>query len=694
MTVNWPPVLAKWRVNRAVPLAFVGLLAAGTYLYIDPYHPPGRPLRIGFWPGPPFEILEPDGRISGLGPDVVSEAAHRLGIRLEWVRPVEKPELALPNGTVDLWGSLSITPDRREHMFLTRPWAESNFGLVSLAGDPPRQETVIGVMNTPIPQLMLRRVRPLAVARTYPDRTSLFDALCSGEVFQVLMDQRSFVQQAMLRTPRCVGAAFAVHTLPETRTEIATAAAPGMERHARAIRNEIDRMALDGTLGRLTARYAVGLGSTEWLLQLSEAERRQRLLLIGIGLALLAAMGTAWQVRRVRAARVEAERANQAKSEFLATMSHEIRTPMNGVIGLTNLLLETTLTSEQREMGVSIHTSAESLMSILNDILDLSKIESGGIVLESAPFSPRDLARAVMDEWAAIAAAKSLEMRVDAAPDVPEWVIGDAARLRQVLRNLVGNAIKFTERGFVHMRWESSGRTAQGVVLRLLVSDSGVGIPAGKTELIFERFRQADATTTRRFGGTGLGLAISRLLIQTMGGHIGVQSEERRGSTFWVELTLPVASGPPAQSELRRAAVEPLEFARAPRVLLVEDNAVNRKVAERTLVRLGCQVTMAANGVEALARFTVGGFDMVFMDCLMPEMDGYDATIAIRRTEPPGRRTPIIAMTASVLEEEQRRCTESGMDDFIPKPWRPEQLRETVMRWYPVDELAPAPLED
>jgi len=657
---------------------------------LDVYHAPERVLRIGMWPGPPFEILNADGTVTGLGPDVVTEASRRLGIRLEWVRPKQGPEELLPNGELELWGSMSLTPKRLELFFTTRPWAESHFGLVSLAGSPAAPEMLVGVLEAPVPRVMIRMVRPAATVRTYADRPMLFDALCKGEVTYVFLDQRSFVTQSMTRSPACRGAAFNVEFLPNTRLEIATGAAPGYEKDARAIRNEIDRMAMDGTLGRIAAHYAVGLGSTDWLLKLNQAERRQELLWIGMGLVVLVALLTAWQVRRVRAARVEAERANRAKTEFLATMSHEIRTPMNGVIGLTNLLLETGLTADQRDMGESIHNSAQALMGILNDILDFSKIESGGLTLEVAAFDLMALTRRVAEGFGGLAAAKGLEVLVEPGAGAAQWVSGDPGRLRQILTNLVGNAIKFTERGSVRIGWELVERGNGRVVVRAAVVDTGMGIASDKRELIFERFRQADASTTRRFGGTGLGLAISKLLVLAMGGRIGVISELGKGSTFWFELTLALAEAPAAVAA-QRPALEPIGFDRAPRVLVAEDNAVNRRVAERTLIRLGCEVVLASNGLEALDRFAEGTFDIVFMDCLMPEMDGYGTTMEIRRREGAGPRTPIIAMTASVLDEERRRCEECGMDDFLPKPWRPEQLRETILRWYPMIALAAGP---
>ncbi len=679
------------RAKRWIALGLgvmAGLAAMAGWADWAPYRPPQRPLRIGLWHGPPFEIVYPDGRVGGLGPDVVNEAARRLGIRLQWVSPREGPEQLLPSGQLDLWGNMSVTPERRRRLFLTQAWSENHYGLVSLAGKGRRPNEVVGAINSPVSLYMVGQVKASAPLRKYEDRDRLFDALCVGEIGYFLIDQRSLVQNAMKRSPACRGASFEVTFLPHTQLEIATGAAPGMETHAKTIRREIDRMAIDGTLGRISAPYAVGLGSTDWMLKLSEAERRQQSLQLGIGLTALVVVMITWQGRRVRAARQqaekalgEAERANQAKSEFLATMSHEIRTPMNGVIGMTNLLLETSLDRDQREFGESIRASAGSLLSIINDVLDYSKIHSGALMLEQVAFHPLALTQSVLDGLLPLAAQKGLDVRLDPASE-PPWVLGDAGRVRQVLVNLVGNAIKFTEHGEVMISWQSAEREGGQVELMAAVTDTGVGIPANLQQVVFERFRQADASTTRRFGGTGLGLAISKVLVEAMGGEIGVHSEPGRGSSFWFRLVLPVAAEPQlpgGEREERRA--EAMSWVRSPRVLVVEDNAVNRKVAAHALRRLGCAVELAGNGREALERCATGTFDLIFMDCLMPEMDGYAATVELRERERGGQRTPVVAMTASVLDEERRRCVESGMDDFVAKPWQPEEIREALVRW-------------
>lgn len=419
---------------------------------------------------------------------------------------------------------------------------------------------------------------------------------------------------------------------------------------------------------------------------------------------LLRASRTMEELRENREALRQACEAAQAaarlKSEFVATISHELRTPMHGVIGMTGLLLETALTSEQREYAESVKHSAVALLSIINDILDFSKIEAGKLAVECLDFDLRATLKETLELFTIPAQKKGIALACHLSADLPTVLRGDPGRLRQIFTNLLGNAVKFTDHGEVVVRVVLTQTTSTHVMVRFAVTDTGIGIAPEYRDRLFQPFSQGDATTTRKYGGTGLGLVISKQLTKLMGGEIGMESEPGRGSTFWwtVRFERPQACAQslssPAGSGLHErsgpvAALSPTLQGR--RILVADDNVINQKLAVRLLEKLGCRVEVAATGQEVLAALRRQSYAAVLMDCLMPEMDGFTAARRIREGEdaapaagastaaPP--RLPIIAMTANAMPGDKERCLEAGMDDYLAKPITPAELRATLERW-------------
>jgi len=683
--------------GTAIPLVILAFAIAGfSFLYLRNHWPADAPpLRIGYQQSPPYQILGPNGEPGGIAIDIIKRAADKIGLELQWTYQPESPDFCFENDKVDLWPIVTDIPYRRKHIHITRPIYKNSLGMLTLAQSPIRvpSDTVgkrIAFYNREPGISLVKQLFPGAVLVPMPGNVQTIKSIFQGEadaafLWSTKANSLSF-KQAIDEHPDMPFKCFFFENSKITCGIGGSLTTPRAAKAADLLREEVRKMATNGEVQEIYFKYYLDPeNEISSYFYVSDLERRNLLLTISIAVVCIGMILLIIMAIQLRISRQAAFAASESKSAFLANMSHEIRTPLNGVITMTELALSTDLTPDQRYLIHTAHESADTLLTIVNDILDVSRIEARKLVIVNQRLCLHELIESCVKFFELNAHQKEIDLNIRYSDDCPVYILGDAIRLRQILFNLIGNAIKYTLEGSITAYSYVEHRTDAKPLLVIEIVDTGIGIPKDKQEIIFEVFAQVDTSNTRKYGGSGLGLTICRNLVSLMHGTIGVDSELGKGSTFRVKLPLQVAADP---APMHDPFVPEMDQDGSPtaqhptlHILLVDDNPINLKIAATVLKRHQHTSELVQSGLEAIEKVKTRSFDLILMDLQMPYMDGYETTRAIRKWEKEtGNYTPIVALTACVLNNEEVHCIKAGMDGYLSKPLKVKTLIQRIQQ--------------